>query len=143
MYVTAYNTSNEPLVVDVEGRGIGAHEWGTVDTTDEVAKPLLASGALVKSEAPKGDDVSPAFLAAEERTQAVAKTAKTLAAAEPARLEALAQAYAPGLAGQTKPALVAALAARGVAANAPLPDNDTPESAPQSGGNTTTSEGAE
>lgn len=66
---TAYNPSDDPLVVDTEGRVIGGREWGTYDTTDEVAKSLLASGALVPVERPEGNvDLNPDAVAAFDRT---------------------------------------------------------------------------
>lgn len=68
---TAYNPSDDPLVVDTEGRVIGGREWGTYDTTDEVAKALVAEGRLVPVEKPGHTDLNPDAAAAFERTEVI------------------------------------------------------------------------
>lgn len=66
---TAYNPSDDPLVVDTEGRVIGGREWGTYDTTDEVAKGLVADGRLLPVDKPEHDDLNENAVAAFERTE--------------------------------------------------------------------------
>lgn len=53
MYKTAFNPADTALVVSEDGRTIGGHEWGTVDTTDAVGKRLLADGLLINVDVPE------------------------------------------------------------------------------------------
>lgn len=69
MYRTAFNSGSTPLTVSVDGRSIGGSDWGTVETTDAVARELLASGALVLVDQGEGEQ-TPAAAAAFARTEA-------------------------------------------------------------------------
>lgn len=46
MYVTAYNSSKDPVVVDASGHTLGGEEWGTVDSTSDEVKAAADSGKL-------------------------------------------------------------------------------------------------
>lgn len=55
MYVTVFNPSDSPVLLDEEGRSVGGGEWATAETTDDVTKAALADGRLVKVDAPESD----------------------------------------------------------------------------------------
>lgn len=138
MYATAWNPGVSPVVVDDEGRTIGGSEWGTVETTSDAVKTLLAVEALMLVDEPKsGADVNPAL------SDALARTAERKAAADALRgeekpdLVALAEEHAPSLADAHKGDIVDGLAARGVAPE----ENKTP-GRKAAGKTTTTSERA-
>lgn len=72
MYKTAFNPSDTAVAVSDDGRVIGGHEWGTVDTTDPVGARLLDAGALILVDAPGDDaDTSKVAAAAFERTDEI------------------------------------------------------------------------
>jgi hypothetical protein len=62
-YQVAYNTTDGPLVIDVDGRVLGSREFGPVDTTDGTAKQHLAAERLVQPDKP-GKDPQPGVKAA-------------------------------------------------------------------------------
>jgi hypothetical protein len=80
MHKTAFNTTDQPVAIDEEGRRIGGREWGTINTTDPVAKQALEDGLIVITERPAGND--------EINPQAAEAFAVTEAAAELAELPA-------------------------------------------------------
>lgn len=59
MHKTAFNTTDQPVAIDEAGRRIGGREWGTINTTDPVAKAALEDGTLVITDRPEGDDINP------------------------------------------------------------------------------------
>src|SRR3954466_12002352 len=70
-FVTAYNTTPGPLVIDQAGRTLGGYEWGTVRADRAPARALLESGQLVKVEPRNDPGVNPdAALAFTETAQA-------------------------------------------------------------------------
>lgn len=92
VYRTIFNTSDHPVVVDELGHVVGGHEWGTVETTDEVAKPLLDSGTLIEAEAgDPSNDLDPRAVAAQERTEQTDQRATQASNASKEALENLAR----------------------------------------------------
>lgn len=57
-FVTAYNTTDGPLVIDQAGRVLGGGEHGTVRADRAPARALLESGQLVEVEHRDDPDVS-------------------------------------------------------------------------------------
>jgi hypothetical protein len=79
MYVTAFNSTSDPITVDGEGRVVHGGDYGTVDTTFDEVRALLDSGALVQVEVPEGDsDVNPQAAEAAARTGEIAGRAEEL-----------------------------------------------------------------
>ena len=77
-YVTAYNTTDRPVLIDDEGRTLGGGEWGPVLTTEEPARMALDAGTLVKVAEPKNlDDVTPEARSAFERTSELEEARKS------------------------------------------------------------------
>lgn len=76
MHKTAYNPTDGPMVVDEEGRVIGGRDWGTVNTTDPVAKVLLDDDSILLVD--RSDDMNPDATAAFDRTDEVAKRHETV-----------------------------------------------------------------
>lgn len=114
MFATAYNSTDTAQVVDVEGRTIDAHGFGTVDTTDDATKALAEAGVLhIFPDLEAGPGQSEAAEAA------IATTTEVRARQD--RFEALDKDELIGLAGKAgvstpndlhKPDLVTALALR-------------------------------
>lgn len=50
MLKLAYNTTDSAVLVDSAGYFIGGREWGTVDSTDDIASAELAAGRLVEAD---------------------------------------------------------------------------------------------
>lgn len=70
MYITAFNTTDRPVVIDDEGRTLGGQSWGPVLTTADQVKEALAAGALVKVTADaSAEDLSPDAKTAIEATE--------------------------------------------------------------------------
>lgn len=80
-YVTAYNTTDSPLVVDADGAQIGGGEWGTVDTRDPEVRALIDAGTLtvVEEREPDGEtEMNASARAAFKRTADVAAREEAL-----------------------------------------------------------------
>lgn len=66
MFKTAFNTTDTPVPAGRFGQLIGGNEWGTVETTDDVARAGLENGGLMLIDTPKAsasvdDQASAAF----------------------------------------------------------------------------------
>jgi hypothetical protein len=48
VYIPVHNPTEQPVVIDAEGRIIGGGEWGTVLTTEPAAKEAIDAGRLVR-----------------------------------------------------------------------------------------------
>lgn len=76
MHKTAFNTTDQPVTVDAEGRMIGGQEWGSINTTADEAKALLEQGIIVIVDKPGDDaDVNPEAAAAFDATDRLAELA--------------------------------------------------------------------
>lgn len=127
MYVTAFNSTSDPITVDGEGRVVHGGDYGTVDTTYDDVRALLDSGALVKIEVPEGsgDEVNPQAAEAAARTSEVAGRAEELGGIDKDVLQQAAlDAGVPGAEELGVAELRAALAAR---TDVPIPQ---PEAEP-------------
>lgn len=77
MYITAFNTTDRPVVIDGDGRTLPGQSWGPVLTTADPVKVALDSGALVKVTADvKADDLNPEAREALEATARLEKARK-------------------------------------------------------------------
>lgn len=124
MYVTAFNTSSTPVTVDAEGRQIGGKDWGTAETTDDLARELIDSKVLVVHENIP-DDGHPDAVAARDRTRQIAARVEQFAAIDKPDLAALAgEVGVEGAEDAHKPHLAHALASR---LDVPVPATSTDE----------------
>lgn len=55
MYVTVFNASDTPVLLDEDGRSVGGGEWATADPDDAVTAAALEAGDLVEVETPDED----------------------------------------------------------------------------------------
>lgn len=126
VYSTVFNTTDQPIVVDAEGRAVGGREWGTVETLAEQAAAALSARHLVVIEK-IAKNADPRALAAAARTAEVSDRAGRLQGMEKDELTALAlDAGVPGAEQASKPDLVALLAAR---TNVAVPERASTRSA--------------
>ncbi len=91
-YVTVYNPSDSPVVVDEEGRVIGGQSWGTLDRSDPIAKGLLKDDLVSEvSEREGSNDVVPAAVEAFERTKGVRERRRRASEMDVGDLRAIAE----------------------------------------------------
>jgi hypothetical protein len=94
VYVTVFNPSDSPVLLDEQGRSVGGGEWSPAETTDSVTKAALDSGGLLKVEAPEGDfdrnRQSPQAIEAFERTSKYAERGEQLEGKDKAALRKIA-----------------------------------------------------
>lgn len=88
-FVTVYNTTDRPVLLDAEGREVGGREWGTAETTQDGAKVALASGSLILADVPEVGDVNPLAAAAAARTARLSDRRDTLGGLDPDMLTEL------------------------------------------------------
>lgn len=114
MYVTAFNSTSDPITVDGEGRVVHGGDYGTVETTfDDVRDALAPGGGLVQIELPEDGDVSPRAARAVARTAEISSRADELAGIDKGTLAAAAaEAGVPAADELDVDALRAALAVR-------------------------------
>lgn len=90
-YVTVYNPSDSPVVVDEEGRVIGGQSWGTLDRSDPIAKRLLKDNLVSEVSEREGSDVVTAAVEAFERTKGVRERRRRASEMEVGDLRAIAE----------------------------------------------------
>jgi hypothetical protein len=69
MYQTAFNPGTGPVMCSTSGRSLGGNEFGTISTTDDVAKAALEDESLLIVETEPDENSNPAFVAAYEQTE--------------------------------------------------------------------------
>lgn len=70
MHKTAFNTTDQPVIIDDAGRQIGGYDWGTISTTEERASDALDAKILVLVDRPEGVEINPSAQAAFDVTDA-------------------------------------------------------------------------
>lgn len=76
MFRVVYNPSSVPAVADRDGRTVPGRSWAAVTAAD--VEDAIAAGRLVAAEPREGDDLDPAFVAAQERAAAMNERAEKL-----------------------------------------------------------------
>lgn len=115
MFVTAYNPTDGPVLIDDAGRVLGGGEFGPVDTTEQPTKDALEDGRLVRPDSEPGRGASDEAIAAAQRAKLLEERAQAFRALDKPVLIRLAGDVdvAPGLDDDQLPAkaaLVSALA---------------------------------
>lgn len=83
MYRPAFNRTDGPVLIDADGRQLGGHEWGAVDTTSDEVKSAVQLGRLsVFTGDALADDASPEAKSALERAGVLEDRRGAYAAAE-------------------------------------------------------------
>lgn len=132
MWQVLHNGTDGPVVIDAEGRQLGAGEWGVADTTDEVAKAADDRGdATFVPDSALAGRINPEAQAAKDEAAARNKRSEELRDVDKDRLAQAAADAGLGLGEDPdKPTLVRALAAGGLEPAA----EDAPEPEPQTAG---------
>jgi hypothetical protein len=89
MYVTVFNGGDSPVLISDDGRSVGGGDWATALSTDDAVKSALASGAVVKIDAPEGSDqqLNPAAKTVLDQTAAYTDRAEKVKDWDKAALE--------------------------------------------------------
>lgn len=88
--VTVFNTTDQPVLVDADGREVGGREWGTADTTAAATKAAFDNGSLIRADIPAEGEVNPLAAEAAARTDRLTARRDFLQGADQATLDRLA-----------------------------------------------------
>lgn len=129
MWQVLHNGTAGPVVIDAEGRQLGAGEWGVGDTTDPVTKAADDAGdvSVVPDQALTGDIIDEARDARAEAKARNARAEQVRALDKPVLAQAAADAGLGLPEDADKDALVRALTAAGIVPDEPEPDEPADE----------------